>query len=141
MTAEREHQGDEQQPTRRCQRGEAGHPLAEVVPADAAPWLPVQAEGPQRREPVGRKQGEDQHSDRRVALEWTLQLPEQRNAVERRDDPDREHRRREQRHRICGHGRDDAQLGRPARPRAGPGPRYGGDARRSLFEGPPANAS
>ena len=138
---EREHQDDEQQPARGRQRGEAGHPLAEVEAADAAPGLAVEAEGPERREPVGRQEGEEHHAARGIALERAVQLLDQRDVVERRDDPDGEHRRREQPHGVGRHGRGHAQLGRPARPRAGPAPGRGSAARTSLFEGPISHVS
>ena len=75
--------------------------------------LAVEAEGPERREPVGRQEGEEHHAARGIALERAVQLLDQRDVVERRDDPDGEHRRREQPHRVRRHGRGDAQLGRP----------------------------
>ena len=64
------------------QRGEAGHPLAEVEAADAARRLAVEAEGPERREPVGRQQGEEQHADQGSLSNATVQLAEQRKVVE-----------------------------------------------------------
>ena len=141
LVAEREHQDDEQHPARGRERGQAGQPLAEVEAADAAPRLAVEAEGPQRREPVGRQEDEEQTPTGGSLSNAPFSCWISGTVVEARDDPDREHRRRQQPHRVCRHGGDDAQAGRPARPRAGPAPGRGSAARTSLFEGPVSHVS
>ena len=82
LVVQHQHQRDEQHPARRCERRQAVQRLPEVEAPDASPGLAVEAETPQRREPVRRQEDEEQDVDSRVPLERSAEAFEEGDIVE-----------------------------------------------------------